>query len=331
LSHLPDLYQERDLSYFMHRGRFRPLTISIETVNLCNNDCVICPYSAQTRPRRTMALPLFQKVLEDYAEIGGGAISLTPLVGEVFLDQLLGERLELAKQNRSVSSVSATTNAVPASRISDADLQPMIEGFTNLNVSVYGLDAEEYRLMTRRNQYDVFRDSLVRLLGFARPRQITLGVRSLRLRALEQVEHWVAEVAAEAGVTPPDVVSSTGTFANWSFFDTSQGLPLQGQWEPPRQNSKQCGIPLLGVQVLVDGRVSFCACANFDGTPDLMVGDLHGMTLAQILDSEEVERLWDWARHGVPDFCKTCTFHTPLEQVAGEEWVYRDPVRYIGG
>lgn len=83
--------------------------------------------------------------------------------------------------------------------------------------------------------------------------------------------------------------------------------------------------------MLSDGRVSFCACANFDGAPSLMLGDINNQSLAEIVDDEAYAQLWDWPRCGVPEFCKTCSFHTPLETVVGTGWVFRDPVRYIGG
>jgi len=45
-----------------------------------------------------MPMDLFSKILSDYENIGGGAISLTPSPGEVFLDPLLKERLQIAEK-----------------------------------------------------------------------------------------------------------------------------------------------------------------------------------------------------------------------------------------
>lgn len=153
LSRFRDKYTDSDISYFMHRGQFRPLTISIETVNICNNNCVICPYSSQTRVRRIMPDDLFSKVVRDYIEIGGGPISLTPLVGEVFLDKRLPARLALLKSSPSIATISTTTNAVMVHRFSDAHLRSVLAGFDRIKISVYGLDPEEYRLMTRKDEY----------------------------------------------------------------------------------------------------------------------------------------------------------------------------------
>ena len=77
-AHFDSVYTPENISYFTFRGKYRPPGLLIETVNICNNDCVICPYSAQTRNRQTMPSELFRKVIDDYTRIGGGLVSFGP-------------------------------------------------------------------------------------------------------------------------------------------------------------------------------------------------------------------------------------------------------------
>jgi MoaA/NifB/PqqE/SkfB family radical SAM enzyme len=331
LADLADFYTEEDVSYFMHRGRFRPLMISIETINICNNDCVICPYSAQTRKRRTMAAPLFEKIICDYGEIGGGPVSLTPLVGEALLDKHLPARLALLQDSPFISSVSVTTNAVMVYRFGDDHVRSLLDRIDRLKISVYGLDREEYMAMTRKDEYDLFRQGLIRILSLARPGSVVLGIRHLREYRDDEIAAWRTALERDSGIPSVEIASAAHDYANWSHFDVTKPLPLDGRWRPVTRKAKQCGIPLLSLQIMSDGRVSFCACANFDGTPDLVIGDLNDRSLAEILDAPAVASLWDWSSCGVPEFCKTCSFHLPLDQVGRVEWVYRDPVRFIGG
>lgn len=331
LAKLGGSYTDEDVSYFMHRGRFRPLMISIETINICNNDCVICPYSAQTRQRSTMPQSLFKKIVRDYVEIGGGPVSLTSAVGEAFLDKHLLDRLAVLKDTPLISTISVTTNAVMAHRFNDDYLTSVLSAVDRCKISVYGLDREEYALMTRKDEYQLFRDSVVRILSFAKPGSVVLGIRHLRQYKGDEIGAWCTALERDAGVGPIEVASIAHEFANWSHFDTSKPLPLDGGWRPVTNNTKQCGLPLLSFQIMSDGRVSFCASADFDGTPDLVIGDVNDQSLFDILNSAGVANLWDWQAFGVPDFCKTCSFHIPLEQVAKLEWVYRNPVRFIGG
>jgi hypothetical protein len=65
----------------------RPLMLICETTNICNNHCIICAYDHQTRKKQRMQQDVFRRTLEQYVEIGGGPLSLTPMVGDVFLDR----------------------------------------------------------------------------------------------------------------------------------------------------------------------------------------------------------------------------------------------------
>ena len=76
--------------------------LACETVNICTNSCIICPYEKMTREKATMSIEMFEKVLHDYSEIGGGCLTLTPKSGEVFLDNQLEERLLLLDKYNSI-------------------------------------------------------------------------------------------------------------------------------------------------------------------------------------------------------------------------------------
>lgn len=327
----PFLYTADNAPFFSHRGLFRPAMLMIETVNICNNDCVICPYSAQTRRRRPMPQQLFEKLIANYADIGGGPVSLTPLVGEVFLDKLLPQRLATLRETSAITKLSATTNATMARRYDDGRLAEILSAFDRIKVSVYGLDAEEFRLMTRRDDYPLMVAQLVRMITLAKPGVVVVGLRHLRRRDQQEVQLWLHGIAQQAGVEEVEVASETAEYANWSHFDTSKPLPLDATWRPMHEINDQCLIPLVAMQAMSDGTVSFCACANFDGNEDLALGHVGKQTLREMLDSEKFRRLWQWRHCGVPDFCRTCSFHVPMDAAKGMPWLMKEPTRFVGG
>src|SRR6476620_1626427 len=126
VSQVPEIYHDDLAPHFTFRGIYRPRALMVETINICNNDCIICPYSSQHRSKQTMSLGLFAKVVRDYATIGGGNIGLTPMTGEVFLDKFLRQRLDLIKSEPSINSVSAITNGSMVHRFSDAQLAQIL-------------------------------------------------------------------------------------------------------------------------------------------------------------------------------------------------------------
>ena len=95
----------------LHRqNALRPRMVLCETINVCNADCVFCPYGKQTRPRGVMSMELFHKVLTDYEAMGGGYLSLTPVVGDFLLDRELKGRVDALKNFRYSVFPSFTTN-----------------------------------------------------------------------------------------------------------------------------------------------------------------------------------------------------------------------------
>ena len=186
--------------------------------------------------------------------------------------------------------------------------------------------------MTRKADFEQANLSIARILRLAGPEKVTVGARQLKKRPREDVDRWISEIASLAGVTFQSIrFSSTITYANWSFFDTKQKLPFDAQWSPVVSNTAQCGLPLASIQVLTDGTVSFCGCANFDGDRGLVLGNANDTSLAALLDSEKVQKLWNWAEHGVPYFCKSCSFHIPVQSIAKLPNVMEDPFAVLGG
>lgn len=331
LAAIDAVWREDRISYFTHRGKYRPLALTIETVNICNNDCIICPYSMQTRKRQIMPMDTFETILAQYSEIGGGPVGLTPMVGEIFLDKKLIERLDLINRYPAISELSAISNASMVDLYDDAELSAVLGRFKRLTISVYGLDREEFKAMTRKDAYDRFIAGTVRLLRLGGPDKVLLASRQLKKRSETETRAWLDRLAQDAGLCAPLTMSGTHHFANWSVMDTRTPLPFDAEWRPPQRNVAQCALPLISAQILVDGTVSFCGCANFDGNFELNLGNVRDNSLKSLMASERVRSLWDWASAGVPEFCKTCTFHMPIDALRSTDEAFSDPLGTFGG
>ena len=58
----------------------RPYELHLELTNLCNANCVFCPYQFQTRDVAFMSDDVFEKAVRDFVGSGGGSVGLTPVV-----------------------------------------------------------------------------------------------------------------------------------------------------------------------------------------------------------------------------------------------------------
>src|SRR5215475_13722152 len=81
-------------------------------------------------------------------EMGGGFLSLTPLVGDVLLDRYLSDHLQFLRTVPEIRSLGVTTNGAMMHRFGDAELATILPSFDRLSLSIYGTDASEYATMT---------------------------------------------------------------------------------------------------------------------------------------------------------------------------------------
>ncbi len=279
-----------------------------------------------------MPMTLFSKIVSDYVEIGGGPLGLTPMVGEVFLDKLLLERLKILRKAPTIGPISAISNASMVHLFSDSELGEMLSYFDTISISVYGLDPDEYKLMTRKPNYQQFIAGVARILKIKGPEGVNLSARQLKKRTRDEVGGWLQQLAALAEIDSNSIrFAATSKFANWSFFDTRKSLPLDAEWLVPRENEAQCALPLVSAQVLSDGTTSFCGCANFDGVSELNLGNIRDVSLKDMMASQRVRELWNWKKHGTPEFCKTCTFHVPIGVFNANKMAFEFPLTVFGG
>jgi MoaA/NifB/PqqE/SkfB family radical SAM enzyme len=320
----------------MSGGSYRPLTMQCETVNTCNNLCVICPYPHETRARTVMPMAMFERVLADYSAMGGGYLSLTPVTGDVLLDRHLLERLALIARYPRITEVGVTTNAVMLDRYSDDVARRIVAGFGKLQISIYGLDEEEYAAMTRRRTYERAVASIRRILSM-RTEDVYLSFRLLKPRTQSEISRWVAETLAPPApveMLPPMV---GGGYGNFGTMDTSSALPFGASWARlSRSHSSsagraQCLVPLLALLVSVTGRVSFCACVGaLDQVDELTLGTIGEQSLLELYNSPKARALWDWEANGVPRPCGRCTLHIPLDAARRSPSILREPFYTTG-
>lgn len=311
-------------------GRMRPIMLLCETVNICNADCVFCPYSAQTRPRGFMPSDLFATVLAQYGQIGGGRLSLTPMVGDPLLDRLWMERIRLLAVTRDQITPTITTNLYALDRYSDQEVTVMLGVLDRIHISCYGITAEECETITRRRSFDRFLTQARRLLSLRRASaancDIRIGFRTLQPRTSDELETFLRE---QLGTELP--YGTTHTYANWG--NAMRGpLPGEALWVPERTNESACILLPLAMQIYWDGRVSACACCDYDSSSQLFLGNLSQQSLSEIFNSPESQAIWRAHEIGcLPPICRNCTFHVPLANLHSKHPIVQNPLGFIGG
>ncbi len=308
-------------------GSARPAMLICETVNRCSLNCVMCAYGDMEREKEIMPLEVFRKVVSDYSGIGGGTLSLTPVVGDIFMDRLLLDRLRLLEDFPRIEALSVTTNCIGLKRYSDEDLRYILGRFSRIHVSVYGMEAEEHFQISRKNLFPVFMRDLKRLVSLMPDRsRLRLGLRLFHKRPAEEIERWI--VAATGWSVPYNL---TYSYANWGVKDTTVALPADALWVTTRRQGGYCMIPIVAAQVHSNGNVSICHCDDFDCEPDLSLGNVRDHSLAELFSGDKYRHFWRLRGAEMPEFCRRCTFFRPVDDIAEAGKMFRAPLEFIGG
>ncbi|OKH31816.1 hypothetical protein NIES2101_41220 [Calothrix sp. HK-06] len=310
--------------------KLRPVLLICETINVCNSVCVFCPYSQQSRPTGTMSLELFEKVVKEYREIGGGIISLTPMVGDVLLDRKLIERLEILRRYKDDIKPSITTNLFALDKFSDVEIVKILDCFERIHVSCYGITSEENKEITKTLHYENFISNMKRFVRIwektKKKCEIKVGFRLLYEHSYTLLSNFLAE---NFGHIFP--YGSTSTYANWGN-SMSGSLPGKAVWMPEVENHETCILLLVAMQVYWDGRVSACACCDYDSSKELFIGNVNHEKISEIYNGYLSEKLWSYhENNSLPNICKKCTFHQPLQILDKNHTLVSNPYDYIGG
>ncbi|MEA5597539.1 radical SAM/SPASM domain-containing protein [Rivularia sp. UHCC 0363] len=314
----------------LQTNQLRPVLLICETINVCNSVCIFCPYSQQSRAKGTMSLELFEKIIQEYREIGGGIISLTPMVGDVLLDKKLIERLEILHRYRDEIKPSLTTNLFALNKFSDAEIIQILNCFERLHISCYGISSEENKEITKTLHYENFISNMKRLVKIWESTEkecdIRVGFRLLYNHDKSLLNKFLLE---NFGYIFP--YGFTSTYANWGN-SMSGNLPGQAVWMPEVENQETCVLLLVAMQVYWDGRVSACACCDYDSSEELFIGNINNEKISDIYNGYLSKKIWSQHENNcLPNICKKCTFHQPLRVVNKNHTLVCNPYDYIGG
>ncbi len=144
------------IGFFSQRKLFqamlkqRPFMIHINNTNICNCNCAFCGYKHQSVPKMTMRLSLFKRIVDEYDEIGGGQLSLTPVVGEPLMAKDFLACLEYLASKPSMNNVIVVTNGLLIDKYG-ADI--LLDYIHNCQISMSGFDEDMYKRMFGTEHY----------------------------------------------------------------------------------------------------------------------------------------------------------------------------------
>jgi len=262
------------------------------------------------RKKEMMDMGLFRKIVDDFCDMGGGDVILTPQIGDVFNDKYLIERIQYMCSKGGVDGIGFVTNAIATDKYNDDELHFIVNSTQRIQISLYGFNEEEYSTMTRKDGMFVKAvEGVKRILSVNEKSKLTFALRLLHIREDTEIRQWILDMFDEN--IPYE---TTLEYANWGgAMDVNKPLPFDAKWlpVPDGRRATPCLYPIMHIKILVNGDVKFCSCADYDNMPENTTGNVGEESLSAIYNGSCSKELW---RKGL-SLCNSCTYYKPLSNL----------------
>jgi MoaA/NifB/PqqE/SkfB family radical SAM enzyme len=290
--------------------REKPLILQIETINVCNAACIFCAYPSMKRKKGVMELTLFNKIVKDYAAMGGGAVSFTPVVGDALLDPHLIERLKLLEGFPAIDQITLTTNGIALDRYSDDEVRYLLKELFCITVSIGGLDRTTYNSQYGVDCFLETQQAMNRLIelrkGVENPANLIFAFRTDDWKFTRRFKKELSSYQRQ-GV----YISHIWSYDNYSGVVSNDAHPQLTIKENPVNKRQTCVYPSLHMAVCWDGRITACGCVDFEGDK-LPIGHAGDNSLDEIWSGKKHTGILDsFAKGALAPVCRKCSLYTP--------------------
>lgn len=257
-----------------------PKVIYIETTNICNANCIMCPHDSMKRPFITMQQNTFEKIINDMIDVD---LSQTQLFlhkeGEPLCDNRIAERINYAyKMLPNVKEIGINTNAMFLSKdISDKLLN---SGLNLIFFSVDGTSSETYDKIRINCHYDVVEKNIEYFLNE-------------RIRLKKDIRVVMQMLINENTLKQKDEYIKKWEKYNVEFYFKEMHCYLDGgnsSFEKP-DFSRQincCGDPFKILVYYADGNAG-CCCWDYNN--EYVIGNSGEQTLMELFNGEKIRFL----------------------------------------
>ena len=230
-----------------------PTTYWIDTTNICNLKCVMCPQSkGLARPKGSMRIDQFVKIIDQVCD--NHPLIKLYMSGEPLLNQDIFQMIEYAHE-RGCSTMIHTNATLLTEEMSKRFLSSPL---TFLSFSFDGCTSEIYEKLRPPAKFEEVKANIERFLELRSTTAIKgphTTVEIIRMKDTQQyisnfVEHWEASGCDMVRIQPC-----------MTWLDYVPDLKVES---PPNFGYKPCILPFKSSCILVDGTVVPC-CEDVNG------------------------------------------------------------------
>jgi MoaA/NifB/PqqE/SkfB family radical SAM enzyme len=292
----------------------KPATLGLELTNVCNADCVFCPYQFQTRPVHTMSEEIFAKSVAGFVAIGGGDIDLTPIVGDALIDPDFLARVRRLRAEPSISRIDLITNGI---LLDKHGLERVLDsGLTAIGISTAGFEADMYKRVYRNSSYQRMRSNVLALVKENARRGRPIEV-SIFLRPDRPLDDVFRDADFQEILSHRPQVGAQRLYSDAGGRIIPESLPRVMKLRVIEPRPTPCAQTYWGPIVLSDGTVLVCNCfASMDARETLGLGNILEKSLIDMWRGEQLRTLRaSFGTDALNATCARCTAYHPASSL----------------
>lgn len=283
---------------------------SIELSSICNARCVFCSYPAISqidKSDQNMTDLTFGQVLDFIKKKPKQAISLTPIVGEIFVNKNWNIYLQEILDISDIKYVGIITNGI---LLTERNLKKLI-ALRNVNklgisISVGGLNRSDYETCFGVDKFHRVSENINRLVSQLKERNLSVPVR-VELRLI----HGSAAGRAKIFNTFNQANYSEFYFGVVRKFDPLHNLPKGHSgivWAGQKAKKQRACRTLSSLMFAANGDVRLCGCVMSMIPKDLSMVVGTAQEDPEVIRERLEEKVRRWEGENVlPLPCQSCT------------------------
>lgn len=251
-----------------------PVFINIETTNVCNADCIMCPHSIMKRKIGIMEHDIFKSIIDNVIK----EIKIREFVlsgfGEPLTDKFIFDRVRYIKSKGDYYT-KLFTNAyfLGKERVSEV----IDSGLDEIVISFNGITEDVYERVMRKLDYKECLNNVMNFIKEKKRNRINkpkIVISCIRLndnkKEVKKVKKfWSGMVDQILKPIPENWSGSISQNSPWKYNFKKKMWPCRGMWDT--------------LDFLCDGRVSLC-CRDYDGK--VIIGDITRSSIEDILKNK---------------------------------------------
>lgn len=296
----------------------RPLSLGVEITTYCNANCSFCAYQHLERKKSNMETELFKKAIDDYVAIGGGNLEITPIVGENFINPNFLDFVNYAASFKEIKKIQFYSNAISMDKCNFEEI--INSGVNDIYLSLTGLNEQMYERLYRNPFYNKVYNNIENLLKVNKeknyPVNVTLCIRGDKpISIMEKFPDYLKLSKIYKFNT-----NYTNYYSDWAGAIDQGNISGIMEILPPVKKFGICSLMMFYPKILVDGSVTLCGCRDFNGSSDLVVGNINDKSLDEIWSNGKVNSIIEnFNNKKYPTICVDCNIYSSGKSAIFEE------------